>query len=106
MRRGASGSPSEGRPCGISIGRALAIPPGMVHGELRAYVATLDRVHGVGDLPRIPLPLGRLPTTGDKGLVRRGRFTLDRNGDPESITIDVQHPSRALTTFHEIGHFQ
>jgi len=46
-----------------------------------------------------------LPTTGDKGLVRRGRFTLDRNGDPESITIDVQHPSRALTTFHEIGHF-
>jgi hypothetical protein len=85
-----SGSPREGGPAGISIGRALAIPPGIVHDELREFVAILDRIHGVGDLPRIPLFLGRLPATDTKGLVRRGRFTLDRDGHPESITIDAQ----------------
>lgn len=105
MNLGMLGSPWEGGPSGISIGRALAIPPGIVHDELRECVALLDRIHGVGELPSIPFSLGRLPDTGITGLIRRGRFAYSLGGDPESIIIDLRLPDRGLTALHEIGHF-
>ena len=96
---------TPGQPAGVSIGRALAIPDGIAYDELRAYIALLDRVHGVGNLPRIRFAFGQLPPAEVEGLVRRGRLSFSREGNPEGITIDPRLANRELTALHEIGHF-
>src|SRR5262249_42881226 len=90
---------------GISIGRSLAIPTGIVHDELRDCGAMLDRIHGVGRLPVIPFSLGQLPPAGVEGLARRGRFTYSREGVAIGITIEIRLSDRGLAALHEIGHF-
>ena len=40
---------------GISVGRALQVREGIANDDLRELVAAIDRVHGDGMLPSIPL---------------------------------------------------
>lgn len=87
------------RPAGIPIGRALDIPAGIAYDDLREVVAAIDRVHGDGNLPRIPVRLTR-------GVADFGRFRFDPDtGQPISISINPVQPHRELALLHEIGHF-
>jgi hypothetical protein len=89
-----------GRPAGpFSIGRALEIPPGSVNDDLRLAVEAIDRIHGVGHLPRIPMEFRNQ-------LGMYGRFDFDEmTGEPIRILIDRRAPHRAFVAVHEIGHF-
>jgi hypothetical protein len=89
----------EGRPAGIPIGRALDVPAGIAYDDLREAIAAIDRVHGDGDLPRIPVRL--IPGVSDFG---RFRFDSD-SGEPISIAINPNQPHRQFSLLHEIGHF-
>jgi hypothetical protein len=87
------------RPAGTPVGRALDIPAGIAYDDLREVVAAIDRVHGDGDLPRIPMRLM-------SGVADFGRFRFDRDtGEPISISINPVQPHRELALLHEIGHF-
>jgi len=99
---------SNGRPSGVSLGRALTIPSGIVNDDLREIVAMVDRVHGDGELPTIRLfsvqdivdPMGRLLD---------GIFAAEMTalGDilPRSIRVRINAPHRRFVALHEMGHF-
>jgi hypothetical protein len=86
------------RPAGIPIGRALDVPAGIAYDDLREVIAAIDRVHGDGDLPSIPV---RFVT----GMISRGRFRFDETSGPISITLRAGQAHGGLTLVHEIGHF-
>jgi hypothetical protein len=95
-------------PAGIPIRRALAIPPGIANDHLREAVAAIERVHGDGVLPMIPLSMvGEIVTSG------RGRadglFTFDVDVEgyirPRSVQVSSDAPNRPWVAIHEIGHF-
>jgi hypothetical protein len=90
----------SGRPAGpFSIGRALEIPAGSVNDDLRLVVEAVDRVHGVGHLPRIPMEFRNQLGMG-------GRFDFNvATGEPIRIVVDRRAPHRILVALHEIGHF-
>jgi hypothetical protein len=96
------------RPHGITIARALQILPGIVNDDLRDTVAAIDRVHGDGELPAIPLTfvshvfdaLGR-PVDG----ILAAEMDGQDNVLPRSIRIRLDAPHRGFVTLHEIGHF-
>jgi hypothetical protein len=90
----------RGRPAGpFSIGRALDIPVGPVNDDLRRAVDAIDRMHGAGLLPRIPMSFaGKLGAPG--------RFFYNPvTGEPIRIFIDLDAPRPTLVALHEIGHF-
>jgi hypothetical protein len=77
----------------------LLIPAGAVNDDLRLVVEAIDRVHGVGRLPRIPMEFRN-------HLGMHGRFDFDETtGEPIRIVIDRRAPYRAFVAIHEIGHF-
>jgi hypothetical protein len=90
----------KGKPAGpFSIGRALEIPAGAVNDDLCLAVEAVDRVHGVGHLPRIPMEFR-------SQLGMNGRFEFDETtGEPIRILIDRRAPHRTFVAIHEIGHF-
>ena len=89
----------EGRPDGLLVGRALAVPDGPFHHDLRIACRLIDRVHGDGALPTIPATL--VP-----GLGRRGRFLYDEpRGVPLAIRVNADLSGRSFHALHEIGHF-
>jgi hypothetical protein len=87
----------NGQPAGTPIGRALDIPAGIAYDSLREVVAAIDRVHGDGDLPSIPV---RFVT----GMAGRGRFRFDEVSGPISITLRTDQSHAGLTLVHEVGH--
>lgn len=88
-------------PRGRSVSSALVLPPGVLPRDrrLRALLATIDAVHGDGDLPRIPIRWGVLP--GD--VVAQYRTTDDFT-QTVSLTIDPNRSRWPLAMIHEIGH--
>jgi hypothetical protein len=92
-------------PSGLPIGRAFEIPPGFIHDDLRQAVSIIESVHGVDELPRIPLYGTSFPTVVGDTRVRRGRFTFAPDGSAVSIAVELDQDHRILTTLHEIGHF-
>src|SRR5215204_5451787 len=94
-----------GTPIGLPIGRALEIPPGLIHDDLRVAVEIVEQVHGVDHLPRIPLYGTRFPIGAIGGPVRRGRFSFTPEGEAVSIAIELGQEHRVLSTLHEVGHF-
>lgn len=89
-------------PRGRSVSSALSLPPGALpqDRQLRELLATIDSVHGVGDLPRIPVHWGMLP----RGLVAQYRMTRNA-AEAVSLTIDPRRSRWRLATVHEVGHF-
>jgi hypothetical protein len=89
----------------FAIGRYLDIPAGVINDDLRRAVAVIEAVHGVGDLPRIPLYGTRFPAIAGVTRFRRGRFLYTADGDAVSIAIEIAQEQRLLSALHEIGHF-
>jgi hypothetical protein len=86
------------RPAGTPIGRALDIPAGLAYDDLREVVEAIDRVHGDGELPRVPVRLV-------EGFPVLGRFRFDpTSGAPVSIVVRADQAYRQLSLLHEIGH--
>src|SRR5215217_3492288 len=98
-----------GRPAGVPVGRALVVRPGIVNNDLRDAVAAIDRVHGDGDLPTIPILL--VPhLLDDRGRTRDAVFVYHRL-DPSQpfiasiIFVRSSAAHRPFVATHEIGHF-
>lgn len=92
-------------PSGIPIGRAFAIPSGIVQDDLRHAVSEIARIHGDGSLPTIPLRMAglRRALSGDR--IRRGQFLFDLDTHlPLAILVEVNEDHRAFAAAHEIGH--
>jgi hypothetical protein len=98
--------PHDLLPSGIPLSRALIIRPGVANDDLREAVDAINRVHGDGDLPEIPVSFagGMLDADGEAD----GRFTLRRHHDgpavPVSIVIRSGAPHRQFVLVHEVGH--
>lgn len=98
----------QGRPVGVPVGRALTILPGIANDELRDAVAAIDRVHGDGDLPAIPMMIVRnLPD--ERGRGRDGMFVSrwvgeDRPPIASVILVRSGAPHRSFVAIHEVGH--
>lgn len=88
----------NGRPAGIAIGRSLDVPAGIAYDELREVIAAIDRVHGDGELPPVPVRLA-------PGLPELGQFRFDlATGEPIGLVVRAHQAYRQLTLLHEIGH--
>lgn len=95
-------------PLGVPVGRALTILPGIANDDLRDAVAAIDRVHGDGDLPPIPMMVVRnLPD--DRGRSLDAMF-VSRKVDgsapiASAILIRSGAAHRSFVAIHEVGHF-
>jgi hypothetical protein len=86
------------RPAGVSIGRALSIPSGLVYDPIRTALSAVDSIHGDGNLPRVS---GALRSLGPI----EGRFVADpETGAPLRILINSETRAQ-LATLYELGHF-
>jgi hypothetical protein len=75
------------------------VPAGPLYDEVRDAITAIDRVHGVSQLPRIPVRL-------TVGISKRGAFRFHpATGEPIAILLRSDRPHRRLTFLHEIGHF-
>jgi hypothetical protein len=93
------------RPSGVSVSRALLIRPGIANDDLRDAVSAINRVHGDGDLPPIPVSMvGAHDLGGSNG---RFGFDLEPDGEisPRAISIAAAAALRQLALLHEVGHF-
>jgi hypothetical protein len=96
-RSGRLDAPSgDGIPDGIPVGRALVLPPRLLSEDLYQAVRSIDRVHGDGFLPAIPVILVA-------GMDRPGRF-VERMGMPSALLIDPDRHDRGFVLLHEVGH--
>ena len=96
------------RPAGISLGRALTILPGIANDDLREVVAILDRVHGDGRLPAIPLAFVETRTDpSGNSLDGTFAFEVDDHGRilGRAILVRFAAPHRRFVALHEVGHF-
>jgi hypothetical protein len=89
-------------PDGVSLLRSLVLPAGTLprDQELRDLCGTIDSVHGVGDLPPLPIRWGRLPPF----MVARYQATEDLT-NAVALTVDSSRPFWRLAVVHEVGHF-
>jgi len=77
----------------------LALPTGIAYDDLRSALAAIERVHGISELPGIPVHLTR-------GLRQRGQFSYDREtGAPISIVVRGDQAHRAWSFVREFGHY-
>jgi hypothetical protein len=93
---------------GRSVGRALQVREGIANDDLREVVAAIDRVHGDGMLPSIPLAFVDGPSVRPVHAVD-GAFVSNVVGRDEvhaqAIFIRRRAPNRRFVALHEIGHF-
>jgi hypothetical protein len=72
------------------------LPPRLFHEDLYLAVRELDRVHGDGELPDLPVLI-------ELNLEPDGRF-IARGIEPSTIVLRANGPYRGFTLLHEIGH--
>lgn len=86
-------------PLGVKVGAALDLT---VTDNLRRsfdeVIASIDTVHGDGNLPRIPVEMNH-----DRHML--GAFWFDQNKRPLKITISKRGNRKEFALAHEIGHF-
>lgn len=94
-------------PSGVPLSRSLIIRPGIANDELREAVAAINRVHGDGELPTIPVSLGSADRSGRSGSAD-GWFSFEFAPDgsvlPRSILVRSGANDRQFILIHEIGH--
>jgi hypothetical protein len=90
------------RPTGLPISRFLDLPESPISDRLRAGVAAIEAVHGVDELPSVPVRI--IQTHEYPEWQAPGTYLHRRDGTPEAILVRAyaQHP--ALTLVHEVGH--
>ena len=88
-------------PTGAPVGKALDLQAlrGRTSVEVWAAVRAIDRVHGDGKLPTIPID--HLRSSKNAGEFRH----IPDERRPVMIAISPDSPHPALTAAHEIGHF-
>lgn len=82
------------------VSAAFSVAAGPFGEMARSVLATIDRVHLVGPLPRIPID-DRVGALGADGSYR----FQPRRGRAHGIGVDPAAPHPELTLLHEIGHF-
>jgi SPP1 gp7 family putative phage head morphogenesis protein len=89
-------------PAGTPVSNALTAPKGKLKNDVDVALTAIDKVHGDGDLPSIPIK----PTAGERRLGAYQR-EVNRLGQTRSLDIGVSTKGdhRSLTLVHEIGHF-
>lgn len=95
-----------GRPSGIPISRAFDIRPGIANDDLRAAVEAINRVHGDGVLPLVPMVVVR--DLADAGGNRVDGLFVASDGPegwlvPRSIRVRSDAPNRQFVALHEVG---
>jgi hypothetical protein len=96
-------SPTPLAPMGIPLSRILDVPRGRYGDRVRAGLAAVDRVHGDGRLPRIPI----VGYDQDDGCL--GWFDADGtpgvNAIPRRIRLNALASRPELNFLHELGHY-
>ena len=82
------------------VSSAFVVPNDPAWSWVKETLATVDRVHTDGHLPRIPI-YARITFPGADGQYRYKRGT----GTAQGIGISPAGPNPELTLLHEIGHF-
>jgi hypothetical protein len=86
-------------PAGTPVGKALHnTTQGQIKREVQGAIDAIDKVHGDGALPRIPIQTFRSARTNGEF-----RFTASGRAVDIQVTKTGTHP--ITTTLHEIGHF-
>lgn len=80
-------------PQGTPVSRALTLPRGVAGAQVRAAMALIDRLHGDGVLPHLPVKMS----------TAKGYFGYYRDGDRIAVSSRGDH--HGLTFAHEVGHF-
>jgi hypothetical protein len=76
----------------------LRIPPQRSFDPVREALAAIDSVHGAGDLPLLPVRMGR-------GRREFGGYEYARDGRALALVVSRHSEHPHLTVVHEIGHF-
>jgi len=96
-----------GRPAGVPVSRALDIRPGIANDELRQAIAAVNRVHGDGVLPTIPLSFAE-EIVDPRAARADGGFSFDPDNEgrliPVSIVVRSPATNRRFLVLHETGH--
>lgn len=87
------------RPSGTQISSAIEVGSGPLFESLKEALAAIDRVHGDGALPQLPVRLTR-----GRAEIGGYRFS-NRDGTPLRLELSQHSDHPHLTTAHEIGHF-
>ena len=99
---------SPGGPAGVPVSRALDLAQGIANDELRAAVQAINRVHGDGVLPSIPIMLSS-NIDDPRAAGADAIFAYDDDGSgvvvPFAILVKAAAPNRQFVLVHEIGHF-
>lgn len=102
-----------GKPKGVPVTKALntskiarksAVNKSVVHGIDEA-MASIDKVHGDGTLPELPVTLFSDNKGGKRGHYKYGRRYSDRKYQPVEIGMSRAGDCPATTMAHEVGHF-
>lgn len=88
---------------GTPVSRALDLgnAPKMVRASAQHTIDVIDKLHGDGNLTKIPV-------IEDTNQERYGSFSFFRGGNPEHIAINTTNPRanhQSMTMAHEVGHF-
>lgn len=92
--------PSRARPNTSKVSGALKLDTYLLENQGGAVLAAIDRVHGDGPLPDLPVKVG---TPGRGGV--QAAYRRHWSGQPADIITRKRPPQPALTLAHEIGHF-
>ncbi len=82
----------------MPISPNLKVPPGRSFDFVREALASIDSVHGDGELPTTPVTMGR-------GRQERGGYSFGRQGRAIALRVSRYSDEPHLTTVHEVGHF-
>lgn len=88
---------ATGKPAGGPIGPAFHLPTSKTWDSARAALAAIDKVHGDGKLPLVPIK-----TTTDRAAM--GEFVAGPERKTDHLTIKPRGEAARLTMAHEVGH--
>jgi SPP1 gp7 family putative phage head morphogenesis protein len=98
-------APEKGTALGIPISQAFEIMGApRFHPRAQRVLRAIDKVHGDGDLPKIPLMRRRFVAKEEKGAL--GVYlSTHPGGKPIGVFVNTSTREIELTAAHEIGHF-
>lgn len=92
--------PSRARPNTSKVSGALKLDTYLLENQGASVLAAIDRVHGDGPLPELPVRVG-----APGGRRVQAAYRRRRTNEPFDIVTRKRPPQPRLTLAHEIGHF-
>ena len=93
-----AGSALANTPAGEPVSGALTVPKGKLKPDMDRALAAIDKVHGDGPLPKIPVQW----TRGERTVAS---YNYMIGGKAKHITVSTKGRRPALDFVHEVGHF-